>query len=284
MRFVSFSLGGFRLYGLVDGESVLLPSSGFAAAYPTLKAALAGGALDAFETDHDVRAQPLAGLRFDPVIPDPGKILCAGRNYHAHGDDQGTPEHPPIFIRFADTQTGHDAPLLMPSETDMFELEGELAAVIGKPGRNIPVAAALDHVAGYCCYNDASARDWQGHSAQYTAGKNFPGTGACGPYLVTADAVGNPDNLRIEARVNGVPHQSDSTASMLFSTAELIAYVSRFTPLSPGDIIITGTPARTEVGDGPDKHLKPGDVVEIEIERVGILRNQVMRVGGSEPN
>ncbi|MBU1174435.1 MAG: fumarylacetoacetate hydrolase family protein [Alphaproteobacteria bacterium] len=279
MRFVSFALGGFPLYGKVEGDGIVLPTRAYGTAYPSLRAAIAGGALHAFEVDPHARPVPLAGLALDPVIPDPGKILCAGRNYHAHGDDAGTPEHPPVFIRLADSQTGHNAPLLMPAETSDFELEGELAAIIARPGHRIPVETALDHVAGYCCYNDASARDWQRHSDQYTAGKNFPMTGACGPWLVTSDEVGDPNRLKIEARVNGVVHQSDTTAGMLFSTAALIAYLSCFTPLSPGDIVVTGTPARTEAGKGQDRLLKTGDVVEIDIERIGVLRNIVTRAG-----
>ena len=276
MRFISFSLGGFHLYGQVEGENVVLPSRDFVAAYPSLKAAIAGDALGRFEADHDTRTLPLAGLVFDPVIPDPDKILCAGRNYTAHGDDEGKPEHPPIFIRLTDSQTGHGGPIMKPVHAEDFQLEGELAAIIGKGGRNIPVETALEHVAGYSCFNDASDREWQGHSPQYTAGKNFPGTGACGPFLVTADEVGDPDDLKLEARVDGVLHQSDRTSRMLFSTAELIAYISRFTPLSPGDVIATGTPARTEAGKTAACHLQPGNVVEIEIERVGVLRNTVM--------
>jgi 2-keto-4-pentenoate hydratase/2-oxohepta-3-ene-1,7-dioic acid hydratase in catechol pathway len=279
MRFVSFSLGGFRLYGRVEGDTVRLPSARFAATHPNLKAVIASEALARFEADAEAAPLPLSGLRFDPVIPDAGKILCAGRNYREHGDEDGRPENPPVFIRFADTQIGHKAPLVIPAATREFELEGELGLVIGRAGRAIAVAEALSHVAGYFCFNDASARDWQHHSPQYTAGKNFPGTGASGPFLVTSDEVGDPDALWLESRVDGIAHQGASTADMLFSTAELIAYVSRFTPLSPGDVIITGTPTRTEAGKAPNGNLRPGSVVEIEIENVGCLRNTVVREG-----
>ncbi len=279
MRFASFSLGGFPLYGRVEDDAVRLPSASYAASFPTLRSAIAADALGRFDPDPEGAALSLEGLAFDPVIPDPPKIVCIGRNYRAHGDEDGRPAHPPVFIRFADTQIGHEATLLIPAASEEFELEGELAVVIGRPGRAIAEAEALGHVAGYCCYNDASARDWQRHSQQYTAGKNFPGTGACGPFLVTPDAVGDPGRLGIEARVDGVVHQSASTADMLFGVAELIAYVSRFTPLSPGDIIATGTPGRSEIGEGPARHLKPGSRVEIEIERVGRLANTLARAG-----
>ncbi len=276
MRFVSFSLGGFHLYGRVEGDTVLLPSARFAAECPNLKAAIAGKALEHFEADPDTAPLPLAGLCFDPVIPDAGKILCAGRNYRAHGDDDRT-DYPPVFIRFADTQIGHEAPLVIPAQSRHFELEGELALIIGRAGRYIAVVDAPSHVAGYCCFNDASARDWQSHSVQYTAGKNFPDTGACGPFLVTPDEVGDPDNLKLASRVDGTVHQSASTADMLHSTAEFIAYVSCFTPLSPGDVLVTGTPNRTEAGKAPNSNLQPGAVVEIEIEKVGCLSNKVVK-------
>ncbi len=277
MRFASFSLGGFHLYGRIDGETVRLPSADFATRYPSLKAAIAGDALGSFTPDPEAEALSLAGLVFDPVIPEPGKILCAGRNYHEHGDEEGRPDNPPVFIRFADTQIGHEAALVIPAESSTFELEGELGLVIGRGGRAIAVNDALSHVAGYFCFNDASARDWQHHSPQYTAGKNFPNTGASGPFLVTPDEVGDPDHLMLESRVNGIAHQHASTADMLFGIAEFIAYVSRFTPLSPGDVIITGTPIRTEAGEAPKGNLQPGDVVEIEIEKVGCLRNRVVK-------
>ena len=277
MRFASFIHEGKSGYGRVEGDAVLPPSAAFAAAYPSLKAALAGAALARFEPGP--AALPLAALVFAPVIPDPAKILCIGQNYKAHGDGAGLPDHPPVFTRFADTQAGHNAPIVIPAETGEFELEGELALIIGRPGRAIPVAEAPAYVAGYCCYNDASARDWQSHSSQLVPGKNFPQTGGCGPFLVTPDEVGNPDDLALVSRVDGVVHQKARTADMLFGTAALIAYVSRFTPLSPGDIIVTGTPARTPAGEKPNSFLKPGSVVEIEIEKVGCLSNPLVAEG-----
>lgn len=278
MRFVSFSYGGFRGYGRIDGDVVSLPSGAFATAYPTLKAALAGEALARFTAD-PAATLPLARLAFDPVIPDPGKILCIGQNYRAHGDDKGMPAHPPVFTRFADTQVGHNAPIVIPAESEEFELEGELALIIGRPGRAIPEDQAMDHIAGYCCFNDASARDWQRHSSQLIPGKNFPRTGGCGPYLVTPDEIGNPDDLALEARVDGIVHQRTRTSQMLFGVKALVAYVSRFTPLSPGDIIATGTPSRTPAGEAPASYLKPGSVVEIEIESVGCLSNPLVSEG-----
>lgn len=279
MRFASFSLGGSHHYGRVEGENVVLPSSGYAAACPTLRSAIAAGALARFETVPDAAPLPIAGLQFDPVIPDPGKIICIGQNYRDHGGEGGRPPFPPVFTRFSDTQVGHLAPILVPTESTEFELEGELAVVIGSPGRFISESEALRHVAGYSVYNDASARDWQRHSSQYTAGKNFPGTGAFGPCLVSADEISDPQQLDVVSRVDGIVHQQGTTADMLFSLAELIAYVSRFTPLAPGDVIATGTPGRTEIGRGPARHLKAGSLVEIEISGVGRLANRLVAAG-----
>ncbi len=276
MRFVSFLHGDLHLYGRVEGDSVLLPSPDFANSCPTLRTAIAAGALTRFAPDPDAAPLPIADLGFDPVIPDPAKIICIGRNYRDHGGEDGRPPFPSVFIRFSDTQVGHGAPILVPADSTEFELEGELAAVIGRAGRAIPESEALDHVAGYSIYNDASARDWQRHSTQYTAGKNFPGTGAFGPFLVSADEISDPKQLEITSRVDGVVHQQGTTADMLFSIAELIAYVSRFTPLAPGDVIATGTPGRSEIGRGPARHLKPGALVEIEISGVGRLANRLV--------
>jgi len=280
MRFASFVHGNVEGYGRVEGDGVVLPSPEFMSACPTLKAAIAAGALERFEADPDKAPLALADLIFAPVIPDPGKIICIGQNYRDHGGEDGRPPHPPVFIRFADTQVGHGEPILVPTETEEFELEGELAVIIGRAGRAIPEAEALAHVAGYSVYNDASARDWQRHSNQLTAGKNFPGTGAFGPFLVSADEVPDPQHLEITSRVDGVAHQHGTTADMLFSVAELIAYVSRFTPLSPGDVIASGTPGRTEAGRRPERLLKPGNLVEIEISGVGTLANTLAAAEG----
>lgn len=277
MKFASFTLDGVAHYGPVRDEMVHAAPSTLMGEFPSLAAAIAARALPqvAEVALRDGAPYPLVSLQFAPVIPHPGKIICVGLNYRAHGDEKGRPDHPALFIRFPDTQIGHGEALAMSAESEMFDFEGELAVVIGKPGRRIDKEAALDHVAGYACYNDATMRDWQRHSSQYTAGKNFPGTGAFGPFLVSADAVGDPQNLAIATRVDGVTLQSASTAEMLFSVREIIAYVSRFTPLSAGDVLVTGTPAGAGSGRKPPVFLRAGMVVEVEIERVGLLRNTV---------
>lgn len=277
MKFASFIVDGALHYGPVVADIAYSVPPAIMANYPSLAAAIAvdNMAEVAEAAQRDGAAFALSAIQYAPVIPQPGKIICVGLNYRAHGDETGRSAYPALFTRFADTQIGHGIALSMSAESNMLDFEGELAVVIGKPGRAIAEAAALDHIAGYSCYNDATMRDWQRHSTQYTAGKNFPGTGAFGPFLVTADEVGDPGNLAIATRVDGMTLQSASTADMLFSVREIIAYVSRFTPLSAGDVLVTGTPAGAGSGRKPPVFLQAGMVVEVEIERVGLLRNRV---------
>ncbi len=277
MKFVSFQANGEGLYGLVDGETVFAADKALRDRFPTLRAAIeADGLAEVAE------ASRWGGLiyhcdriDFMPVIPDPGKIICVGLNYRAHGDENGRPDFPALFTRFADTQIGHGQIIRMSPESDRLDYEAELAVIIGRPGRTISKTDSLAHVCGYSCYNDATMRDWQKHSSQFTAGKNFPGTGAFGPFLVTADEIGVPDNLAVTCHVNDEEVQHASTADMLFPVDEIIAYVSRFTPLSAGDVIVTGTPAGVGSSRKPPRFLKPGDVVTVTIDRVGTLRNAV---------
>ncbi|WP_431268527.1 fumarylacetoacetate hydrolase family protein [Dankookia sp. P2] len=205
------------------------------------------------------------------------KVLCVGLNYRAHVAESAgreVPENPRIFARLADTIIAHGAPLWRPVNSTHFDYEGELAVVIGKPGRRIPAAHALDHVAAYTIFNDGSLRDYQKHSV--TAGKNFPGTGPLGPWLVTADELPNPAALTLETRVNGERRQHAKTSDMILSVPQLIEYISAFTPLAPGDVIATGTPEGVAHARKPPPWLVPGDVVEVEISGIGILRNPVV--------
>ena len=209
-----------------------------------------------------------------PVITEPKKIICAGVNYrdkNVVGNEK--PANPVLFIRFADSQTGHLAPLLKPERSNEFDYEGEMALVIGRGGRNIPEQEALQYVAGYSCYMDGSVRDWQ-HTC-FTGGKNWPATGGFGPWLVTADDIPDPQNLNITTRLNGQTVQQDNTGSMLYSIAELIAYISTFSALSPGDVILTGTPGGIGKKRTPPLFMQPGDKVEVEIEQIGCLIHTV---------
>ena len=275
MKLVSLAVNGRHSVGVVDDEAV---ADVGAVLGGDLKSLLAtdglAGARDAVSQAARI---PLADAVLLPVIPNPGKIFCVGHNYETHRQETGRDktEHPSIFVRFADSQIGHGAPLLLPAVSTMFDYEGELAVVIGKGGRAIPAERALEHVAGYSCYNDASVRDWQWHTRQFTPGKNFPGTGAFGPWLVTADEIPDPSLLSVTTRVNGQVMQSQPTADMIFPIPTIIAYLSQFTTLSTGDVIVTGTPGGVGAKRQPPVWLQVGDLVEVDIPQVGLLTNPV---------
>ena len=217
----------------------------------------------------------ISEVTFLPVIPDPEKIFCIGLNYQEHKKETGRPDvkNPTIFTRFANTQTGHLQPLVKPNFSDRFDYEGELAITIGKGGRYIKEKNALEHIAGYSCYNDGSVRDFQRHTSQYTPGKNFPATGPFGPYLVTPDEVGDYKKLPIETRLNGKIMQKAKLSDLIFPIPKLINYISTFTTLTTGDVIVTGTPGGVGDRREPPIYMKPGDVVEVDIGKVGILMN-----------
>ena len=217
----------------------------------------------------------ISEITFLPVIPDPEKIFCIGLNYQEHKKETGRPDvkNPTIFTRFANTQTGHLQPLVKPNFSDRFDYEGELAITIGKGGRFIKEKNALEHIAGYSCYNDGSIRDFQRHTSQFTPGKNFPATGPFGPYLVTPDEVGDYKKLPIETRLNGKIMQKAKLSDLIFPIPKLIHYISTFTTLTTGDVIVTGTPGGVGDRREPPVYMKPGDVVEVDIGKVGILMN-----------
>ena len=188
-----------------------------------------------------------------------------------------TPKFITLFIRFADTLVGHGQPLLMPHLSDDFDFEAELAVVIGKGGRFINEANALSHVAGYSCFNDASVRDWQYHTTQVTPGKNFPATGGFGPWMVTADEITDPHTLSVKLVLNGKTEQDGHTSDLLFNVPYIISYVSQFVALKPGDVIATGTPAGVGFSRKPPFFMKAGDTCEVHIEKIGVLRNPVIK-------
>lgn len=219
-----------------------------------------------------------ADIQLLPVVPNPNKILCIGLNYLKHKQETNRPdvEHPTVFTRYADSQVAHGAPLVKPAISERFDYEGEMAIIIGKPARNVPEAEALDYIAGYSIYNDGSVRDWQRHTIQFTPGKNFPGTGAFGPYFVTADEIGDYRELGIETRLNGEVMQKATLSDLLFPIETLISYCSTFTPLQPGDVIVTGTPGGVGDKRNPPVYMFPGDVAEVEVDKLGILRNPIV--------
>lgn len=246
--------------------------------YPTLRALLAGGeaALDAARAEQGAD-HALDAVTFLPVIPDAAKIIGIGLNYRSHVAEQAGREPPPfprVFSRWNDSVLGHGAALWLPKASEQFDYEGELAIIIGKPGRHIAKDHAFDHIAGYACFTDGSLRDWQQHTT--TSGKNFFRSGACGPYLVTADEVGEPTKLTLVSRLNGTEVQHASTGDLIYDIPTLLAYVSAITPLAPGDIIASGTPEGVGARRTPPLWMRAGDVFEVEITGLGTLRNSIV--------
>jgi len=278
VKLASFHLGTTATYGVATAAGLVPAPDTFRARYPDLRAVLAAGALPELSAaTRDVAPLPAAQLRFDPVIPAPARILCVGVNYLAHIHEMGRerPEYPTLFVRFPDSLVGHDVPLIRPRLSTQYDYEGELAVVIGKPARYVPAARALDYVAGYTCFLDGSVRDWQRHTSQFIPGKNFPATGSCGPWLATTDELPDPSALHLRTRVNGEELQSAPTADLCFGVPEIVAYCSSFCALKAGDIIATGTPSGVGFARKPPRWLKAGDLVEVELTGVGILRNTV---------
>ncbi len=213
-----------------------------------------------------------------PVIPDPGKIICIGLNYanHVAETKRSDSKYPTIFTRFADSQIGHNGIIYKPEASNALDYEGEMAIIIGKGGRKITKKAAMGHIAGYACYNDATVRDWQRHTSQFTPGKNYPSTGGFGPFMVTTDEVGDYKKLNIQTRLNGNVMQDAKLSQLIFPVPDLINYISSFSPLSPGDVIVSGTPGGVGDRREPPVYMKDGDLIEVEITKLGILKNRVL--------
>ena len=241
---------------------------------PGLKAALAQGVSLA----PGERAWRLDEVSFLPPIPDPDKIICVGLNYLSHILEGGRepPKKPTIFTRWANTQVGHGQPMIRPKASETLDFEGELAVVIGRSCRHVTAAGAGAVIAGYACYNDGSVREWQRHSGQFTPGKNFPATGGFGPWIVTPDELGDVSRQTLVTRLNGAEVQRATIDDLVFTVPALIEYCSTFTRLEPGDVIITGTTGGVGAYRTPPLWMKPGDVVEVEISGIGVLRNPVV--------
>jgi len=276
MKLLSFAAGGKEYFGAVSGDGIVTLNERFG--HANLRAALAAGAMDAMrKAARDAKPdRKLADVKFLPLIPQPEKILCAGVNYRAHAAEVGRelPKQPSLFIRFTDTLVGHDGAMIRPSVSDNFDYEGELALVIGRGGRHIKMEDALDYVAGYTCFVDGSVRDYQKFSV--TSGKNFPGTGPLGPWLVTADEIPDPGKLTLTTRLNGMQVQHSPTDKLIYSIPQIVAFCSDFTTLAPGDVIATGTPEGVGHGRKPPLWMKPGDTLEVEISGIGILRARIV--------
>jgi 2-keto-4-pentenoate hydratase/2-oxohepta-3-ene-1,7-dioic acid hydratase in catechol pathway len=276
MKYVSFKRpeDGKASFGRLESGAVLDLGNGES----DLKSALARATL----ADLVVRARyPLSAVTLLPPIPDPNKIFCVGHNYDSHREETGHAkvEYPAIFTRWADTLVADGQPIVCPRVSTHLDYEAELAVVIGTGGRYLSVADALRHVAGYSCFNDASVRDWQWHTSQFTPGKNFASTGAFGPYLVTPEECDDLSNSRVISRLNGQVMQDQPIKDMIFSVARIISYLSTFTALSAGDVIATGTPGGVGAKRQPPVWMKAGDVIEVEVQGVGRLKNVVVGEG-----
>ncbi|ACA93574.1 MULTISPECIES: fumarylacetoacetate hydrolase family protein [Burkholderia cepacia complex] len=251
-------------------------------AYPgDLDSLLAQGADLAEVAARLARGTPvdLDAVRVLPPFGRPNKILCVGLNYLDHSMETGFAKqtYPTVFARFASSLIGHDQPIALPAQSSQLDYEGELVAVIGKAGRGITRERALDHVAGYSLFNDVTLRDYQFRTPQWTMGKNFDGTGGFGPWFVTADELPRGcKGLRIQTRLNGAVVQEASTSDMIFDIETLVVMLSEVMTLQAGDLIVTGTPAGIGMAREPQLWMKAGDVCEVEIEQLGVLRNAVM--------
>lgn len=277
MRLITYVRMGQVAIGVIKDDGIIELSKRLVPDLITIKELLEHNLLYKVKEIYDENGPDfsLAEISYLPVIPNPEKIFCVGLNYQEHKKETGRPdvENPTIFTRFSNTQTGHLQSLLKPKFSERFDYEGELAITIGKGGRNISEKNALEHVAGYSCYNDGSVRDWQRHTSQFTPGKNFPATGPFGPFLVTKDEIGDYTKLPIETRLNGKVMQKAKLSDLIFPIPKLINYISTFTPLAVGDVIVTGTPGGVGDRRDPPVYMKPGDVVEVDIGKVGILMN-----------
>jgi len=277
MKIASFISCGKNSYGIVrDGGIIDL---GKKLHYPSLLAVLAAGALDEVRA---VNAAATPDLKLSDVtlltpVPDADNIFCIGRNYKGHVAEGNAkvPDFPSMFIRLKSSIVAHDMPLIRPKVSGDFDYEGELALVIGKGGRHIPRNDALSHVAGYSILMDGTIRDYQFKHC-LTVGKNFVATGSFGPWLVTADEVGDPTQLELRTRLNDAEVQHSKTDDLIFDIPAIIAYISAYTRLAPGDVIATGTPEGVGFARKPPLWMKPGDTLEIEISKIGILRNKVV--------
>lgn len=273
MRYVSFRRpDGTASFGRLNGETIVELASD---AVPSLKAALTDGSLKTLADGVSFAAADVVLL---PVIPDPAKILCVGLNYAEHVKETGREQkaHPAIFVRYADSLVADGQPMVKPAVTERFDYEGELAVVIGKPCHKVAAADAMAYVAGYSAFNDGSARDWQRHNIQFTPGKTFPGTGGFGPALVTPDEIADLGALRVQTRLNGEIVQDQPVSDMIWDIPTVIEYISAFTPLSPGDVIATGTPGGVGDKRTPPLYMQAGDRVEVDIGTIGTLTHRII--------
>ena len=277
MRFVSYRYQGREAFGVVRDAQVLDLSPGIV----SLAEALAQWGIDGLTARaREARGTPvpLTEIEWRPPITNPDKILCVGLNYHEHAKEAGmaVPTKPSLFVRFPGSQVAQGDPVVRPWASEQFDYEAELAVVIGRVARHVRAQDAATVIAGYSCFAENSLRDYQKHAAQATPGKNFHASGAFGPWLTTPDEAGPVEKMEVIGRLNGREMQRDSAGNMIFSVPELIAYITTFTTLLPGDVIVTGTPAGVGFTRKPPIYMVAGDVFEVEVTGVGMLRNPVV--------
>jgi 2-keto-4-pentenoate hydratase/2-oxohepta-3-ene-1,7-dioic acid hydratase in catechol pathway len=282
-RPATYSIDGTSRYGAVTERGLVDLSAHFGREYPTLREAIAADALTKLG-DYAADRTPdhaLDAIGWLPPIPSPEKIICIGVNYPdrnaEYKDGQDAPKFPSMFMRTPRSFVGHDAPLVRPRASAQLDYEGELVLIIGKAGRHIPESTALDHIAAITLCNEGTIRDWVRHAKfNVTQGKNFDSTGSLGPWLVPYANESQIADIRLSTRVNGETRQDDRTGRLIFGFRYLLHYISTFTTLVPGDVIVTGTPTGAGARFDPPRYLKPGDVIEVEAEGVGSLRNGVI--------
>jgi len=282
MRLVTFAEDGVEKIGVRVGEDVFDVTKASESFGGDMIGVIKGGsaAKEALKTAAaNAQARPLSSVKLLPPIPRPGKILCIGRNYAAHAAEGGAapPTYPEVFVRFPSSLIAHGDPLVLPKASDKFDFEGELVMVIAKTGRHVAESDALDMIYGWSLFNDGSVRDYQRKASQWTMGKNFDGTGAFGPDIVTADEV-TPGGvgLQLQTRVSGETMQNANTRDLIFPIAKLIWHLTEVMALEAGDIVVTGTPEGVGYARKPPRFMVPGDTVDIEVEQVGVLSNPVV--------
>jgi 2-keto-4-pentenoate hydratase/2-oxohepta-3-ene-1,7-dioic acid hydratase in catechol pathway len=282
-RIATYSVNGNTGYGAVADGGIVDLSARFGKDYATLREVIAAGALMKLAEDA-ARHTPdyaLETITFLPPIPQPEKLICIGVNYPdrnaEYKDGSDAPKYPSMFMRTPRSFVGHNAPLVRPRASSQLDYEGEVALIIGKAGRHVPQSAALDHIAAVTLCNEGTIRDWVRHAKfNVTQGKNFDSTGSLGPWIVPYANEAQIADIRLTTRVNGETRQDDRTSRLIFGFRYLINYISTFTTLAPGDVIVTGTPTGAGARFDPPRYLKPGDVVEIEADGIGVLRNGVV--------
>ena len=278
MKLASYSTAQGASYGAVTATGIVDLRRRLGNQFPDLKALVTGNGLS--QAEQYLSAAPdyqATDVNWLPVIPNPDKILCVGLNSQEHVVETGrdNTEQPAIFIRLPESQVGHRQPILRPRESKNLDYEAEIAVIIRRAGRRISQKDSWSHIAGYSCYNDGSVRDWQRHTIQWTAGKNFARTGGFGPWMVTADEIPPGTKMTLSCRLNGERMQHATTEQMIFKIPKILEYVSTWTTLAPGDVIVTGTPGGVGARRTPPVWMKPGDKVEVEIDKVGILENTI---------